>query len=150
MESSSSSSGSDASSESSSNDPNKPNADIKTKTDVNGDKETTYIADYSTEDIKSITEAFGKWLYQSDYAKDAVLVQSSFDSITKVNDGSPTFLSFKAPKEKGSSQTITILANLINADGYEHITGVPVVSSMARKSQTMISRTIKTRLIPLL
>ena len=125
LESSSSSSGSDASSESSSNDPNKPNADIKTKTDVNGDKETTYIADYSTEDIKSITEAFGKWLYQSDYAKDAVLVQSSFDSITKVNDGSPTFLSFKAPKEKGSSQTITILANLINADGYEHITGVP-------------------------
>ena len=123
--SSSSSSGSDASSESSSNDPNKPNADIKTKTDVNGDKETTYIADYSTEDIKSITEAFGKWLYQSDYAKDAVLVQSSFDSITKVNDGSPTFLSFKAPKEKDSSQTITILANLINADGYEHITGVP-------------------------
>ena len=98
LESSSSSSGSDASSESSSNDPNKPNADIKTKTDVNGDKETTYIADYSTEDIKSITEAFGKWLYQSDYAKDAVLVQSSFDSITKVNDGSPTFLSFKAPK----------------------------------------------------
>ena len=125
LESSSSSSGSDASSESSSNDPNKPNADIKTKTDVNGDKETTYIADYSTEDIKSITEAFGKWLYQSDYAKDAVLVQSSFDSITKVNDGSPTFLSFKAPKEKDSSQTITILANLINADGYEHITGVP-------------------------
>ena len=121
LESSSSSSGSDASSESSSNDPNKPNADIKTKTDVNGDKETTYIADYSTEDIKSITEAFGKWLYQSDYAKDAVLVQSSFDSITKVNDGSPTFLSFKAPKEKDSSQTITILANLINADGYEHI-----------------------------
>ena len=116
LESSSSSSGSDASSESSSNDPNKPNADIKTKTDVNGDKETTYIADYSTEDIKSITESFGKWLYQSDYAKDAVLVQSSFDSITKVNDGSPTFLSFKAPKEKG---------NLINADGYEHITGVP-------------------------
>ncbi|MFR4033396.1 MAG: hypothetical protein ACLTZN_09370, partial [Streptococcus sp.] len=52
-------------------------------------------------------------------------VQSSFDSITKVNDGSPTFLSFKAPKEKDSSQTITILANLINADGYEHITGVP-------------------------
>ena len=49
LESSSSSSGSDASSESSSNDPNKPNADIKTKTDVNGDKETTYIADYSTE-----------------------------------------------------------------------------------------------------
>lgn len=125
LESSSSSSDSDASSEASSNDPSKPNADIKTKTDVNGDKETTYIADYSTEDIKAITEAFGKWLYQSDYAKDAVLVQSSFDSITKVSDGSPTFLSFKAPKEKGSSQTITILANLINADGYENISGVP-------------------------
>ncbi|MFR1099013.1 MAG: hypothetical protein ACLSDG_08720, partial [Streptococcus thermophilus] len=104
---------------------NKPDADIKTKTDVNGDKETTYVADYSTEDIKSITEAFGKWLYQSDYAKDAVLVQSSFDSITKVNEGSPTFLSFKAPKEEGSSQNITILANLINADGYENISGVP-------------------------
>ena len=125
LESSSSSSGSDASSSTSSNDPNKPNADIKTKTDVNGDKETTYVADYSTEDIKSITEAFGKWLYQSDYAKDAVLVQSSFDSITKVSDGSPTFLSFKAPKEEGSSQNITILANLINADGYENISGVP-------------------------
>ena len=105
LESSSSSSGSDASSSTSSNDTNKPDADIKTKTDVNGDKETTYVADYSTEDIKSITEAFGKWLYQSDYAKDAVLVQSSFDSITKVNEGSPTFLSFKAPKEEGSSQT---------------------------------------------
>lgn len=125
LESSSSSSGSDASSSTSSNDTNKPDADIKTKTDVNGDKETTYVADYSTEDIKSITEAFGKWLYQSDYAKDAVLVQSSFDSITKVNDGSPTFLSFKAPKEEGSSQNITILANLINADGYENISGVP-------------------------
>lgn len=125
LESSSSSSGSDASSSTSSNDANKPDADIKTKTDVNGDKETTYVADYSTEDIKSITEAFGKWLYQSDYAKDAVLVQSSFDSITKVNDGSPTFLSFKAPKEEGSSQNITILANLINADGYENISGVP-------------------------
>lgn len=125
LESSSSSSGGDASSSTSSNDANKPDADIKTKTDVNGDKETTYVADYSTEDIKSITEAFGKWLYQSDYAKDAVLVQSSFDSITKVNDGSPTFLSFKAPKEEGSSQNITILANLINADGYENISGVP-------------------------
>lgn len=125
LESSSSSSGSDASSSTSSNDTNKPDADIKTKTDVNGDKETTYVADYSTEDIKSITEAFGKWLYQSDYAKDAVLVQSSFDSITKVNDGSPTFLSFKAPKEEGSNQNITILANLINADGYENISGVP-------------------------
>ncbi|WP_295592505.1 DUF6287 domain-containing protein [uncultured Streptococcus sp.] len=125
LESSSSSSGSDASSSTSSNDTNKPDADIKTKTDVNGDKETTYVADYSTEDIKSITEAFGKWLYQSDYAKDAVLVQSSFDSITKVNEGSPTFLSFKAPKEEGSSQNITILANLINADGYENISGVP-------------------------
>lgn len=125
LESSSSSSASDASSSTSSNDPSKPNADIKTKTDVNGDKETTYIADYSTEDIKAITEAFGKWLYQSDYAKDAVLVQSSFDSITKVSDGSPTFLSFKAPKEKGSSLTITIMANLINADGYENISGVP-------------------------
>lgn len=125
LESSSSSSGGDASSSTSSNDANKPDADIKTKTDVNGDKETTYVADYSTEDIKSITEAFGKWLYQSDYAKDAVLVHSSFDSITKVNDGSPTFLSFKAPKEEGSSQNITILANLINADGYENISGVP-------------------------
>jgi len=125
LESSSSSSGSDASSSTSSNDANKPDADIKTKTDVNGDKETTYVADYSTEDIKSITEAFGKWLYQSDYAKDAVLVQSSFDSITKVSDGSPTFLSFKAPKEEGSNQNITILANLINADGYENISGVP-------------------------
>lgn len=125
LESSSSSSGSDASSSTSSNDTSKPDADIKTKTDVNGDKETTYVADYSTEDIKSITEAFGKWLYQSDYAKDAVLVQSSFDSITKVNDGSPTFLSFKAPKEEGSSQNIIILANLINADGYENISGVP-------------------------
>lgn len=125
LESSSSSSGSDASSSTSSNDASKPDADIKTKTDVNGDKETTYVADYSTEDIKSITEAFGKWLYQSDYAKDAVLVQSSFDSITKVNEGSPTFLSFKAPKEEGSSQNITILANLINADGYENISGVP-------------------------
>lgn len=125
LESSSSSSGGDASSSTSSNDTNKPDADIKTKTDVNGDKETTYVADYSTEDIKSITEAFGKWLYQSDYAKDAVLVHSSFDSITKVNDGSPTFLSFKAPKEEGSSQNITILANLINADGYENISGVP-------------------------
>lgn len=125
LESSSSSSGSDASSSTSSNDTSKPDADIKTKTDVNGDKETTYVADYSTEDIKSITEAFGKWLYQSDYAKDAVLVQSSFDSITKVNEGSPTFLSFKAPKEEGSSQNITILANLINADGYENISGVP-------------------------
>ena len=125
LESSSSSSGSDASSSTSSNDTSKPDADIKTKTDVNGDKETTYVADYSTEDIKSITEAFGKWLYQSDYAKDAVLVQSSFDSITKVNDGSPTFLSFKAPKEEGSNQNIIILANLINADGYENISGVP-------------------------
>lgn len=125
LESSSSSSGGDASSSTSSNDANKPDADIKTKTDVNGDKETTYVADYSTEDIKSITEAFGKWLYQSDYAKDAVLVQSSFDSITKVSDGSPTFLSFKAPKEEGSNQNITILANLINADGYENISGVP-------------------------
>ena len=125
LESSSSSSGSDGSSSTSSNDTSKPDADIKTKTDVNGDKETTYVADYSTEDIKSITEAFGKWLYQSDYAKDAVLVQSSFDSITKVNDGSPTFLSFKAPKEEGSSQNIIILANLINADGYENISGVP-------------------------
>ncbi|MFR6452434.1 MAG: hypothetical protein ACLUP5_01015 [Streptococcus sp.] len=66
--------------------------DIKTKTDVNGDKETTYVADYSTEDIKSITEAFGKWLYQSDYVKMPCLVQSSFDSITKVNEGSLTFL----------------------------------------------------------
>ena len=28
-------------------------------------------------------------------------------------------------RQKGSSQTITVLANLINADGYEHITGVP-------------------------
>lgn len=53
------------------------------------------------------------------------MVQSSFDSITKVNDGSPTFLSFKAPKEEGSSQNIIILANLINADGYENISGVP-------------------------
>ena len=38
------------------------------------------LADYSTED--PLSEAFGKWHYQSDYAKDAVLVQSSFDSIT--------------------------------------------------------------------
>mgnify|MGYP000002218259 FL=1 len=43
LESSSSSSGSDASSESSSNDPNKPNADIKTKTAVNGDTPYTTL-----------------------------------------------------------------------------------------------------------
>ena len=150
LESSSSSSGSDASSSTSSNDPSKPNADIKTKTDVNGDKETTYVADYSTEDIKAITEAFGKWLYQSDYAKDAVLVQSDFDSITKVSDGSPTFLSFKAPKEKVATKRLPYLLISSMRMAMNILLVFRVVSSMVRKSQTMISRTIKTRLIPLL
>lgn len=100
-------------------------ADVKTKTDIDGDKETTYIADYSKEDIEAINDAFGKWLYQSDYAKDAVLVRSSFDSITKVDDGSPTFLNFEAPEEKGSKKKLAILGNLINADGYENISGIP-------------------------
>lgn len=100
-------------------------ADVKTKMDVSGGKETTYIADYSREDVQAISEAFGKWLYQSDYAKDAILVQSSFDSITKIDEGSPTFLSFEAPAEKGSKKTLNFLANLINADGYENLSGIP-------------------------
>lgn len=100
-------------------------ADIKTKKTVDGDEETTYIADYSKEDVQAISEAFGKWLYQSDYAKDAILVQSSFDSITKVDDGSPTFLSFEAPEEKGGKKKLSILANLINADGYDNVSGIP-------------------------
>ena len=90
----------------SSNDTSKPDADIKTKTDVNGDKGNHLccgLFDWRTSSPsrKPLGNGFISltMLKMPSWFK-AVLIASPRSTMVAL-----TFLSFKAPKEEGSSQT---------------------------------------------